>query len=206
LHSISSKKSRAASVRHSAKKDKSSKKSCAATASSTRSAFTSHKPFYRFWYRYVYPNEELLALGRVDELITIILDDLENYVSLCFEQLSEALLSERFGAVKSGGSYWDKRVELDIVLELESGDVVVGECKWKHSKVCQKTLRSLQKKAELAGFAPTHYALFSRSGFSNELLKNKDPRLLLFDMEDFKEWAGRTAYRKKEKVPYSHAF
>jgi hypothetical protein len=31
-----------------------------------------------------------------------------------------------------------------------------------------------------------YYLLFSKSGFSNELLKSKDKDLILFDIEDFK--------------------
>ncbi|NPA56259.1 MAG: DUF234 domain-containing protein [Epsilonproteobacteria bacterium] len=167
-------------------------------------AFT--RPFYRFWYRYIYPNEELLLNGEGDLLLSIVLDDLDNFVSLLFEELSNELLQERFGRSLSSGSYWDRKVEIDIYMELPNGESLVGECKWKNSKICKQTLNSLKKRAAIAGIEPTYYALFSKSGFSNELLKMGDRNLLLFDLEDFKEWSEETVYRKREKRPYSFEF
>ncbi len=139
-------------------------------------------------------------------MTTIILDDLENYVSLFFEELSLELLQRRYQKIKSIGSYWDRKVELDILIELENGKKIVGECKWKNSKICRKTLTSLQKKCEIAGLKVEVFALFSKSGFSNELLKNRSPHILLFDLEDFKELSHQRAYKRKEKTPYSYEF
>jgi hypothetical protein len=164
------------------------------------------KPFFRFWYRFLYPNEELIYEKRYDELLSIVLDDLENFVSLTFEELSNEMLKERFKEYISSGSYWDRKVELDIYLELANGQKVVGECKWKNSRICKKTLTSLQKKAKIAGISADYFALFSKSGFSNELLKNRPPNILLFDLEDFKEWSGQKAYKKSQKKPYSYEF
>ncbi|MRI82982.1 MAG: hypothetical protein C6I00_01040 [Nitratiruptor sp.] len=164
------------------------------------------RPFYRFWYRYIYPNEALILSGEGDRLVSLILDDLEHFVSLFFEELSNELLKERFQNHRSSGSYWDRQVELDLYLELADGGAVVGECKWKNSKVCKQTLNSLKKRAAIAGIEPTFYALFSKSGFSNELLNSQCPQLLLFDLEDFKEWSDQEVHRKREKRPYSFEF
>jgi len=164
------------------------------------------KPFYRFWFRYIYPLNELILQHRYEEVITFILSDLDNFVSLSFEELANDLLKEKFKKVVRDGSYWDRKVELDIVLELANGEVIVGECKWKNSKICKKTLTSLQKKSELAGLNATYFALFSKSSFSNELLKNKNKQVLLFDLEDFKEWSKEKVYKPKEKKPYSFEF
>ena len=164
------------------------------------------KPFVRFWYRYIYPSLELLESGQVEKVASFIMSDLDNFVSLTFEELSNALLKERFPQAISSGSYWDRRIELDILLELPDGETVVGECKWKNSKICKKTLTSLQKKASISGFRPRYFALFSKSGFSHELLKQRREDLLLFDLEDFKEWSEQSTYRKRSKEPYSFEF
>ena len=164
------------------------------------------KPFLRFWFRYIYPHSQEIQAKKFDTIIAFIMQDLENFVSLTFEELCNDLLKERFPEAITSGSYWDRKVELDILLELPNEEVIIGECKWKNSKICKKTFTSLQKKAKIAGFTPKYYALFSKSSFSNELLKSKDPNLLLFDLEDFKEWSEEKAYRKKEKKPYSYEF
>ncbi len=164
------------------------------------------KPFYRFWFRYIYPAKDLLEQREYHKVLDFIMNDIENYISLIFEDLSNELLKERFPNYLSSGSYWDRRVELDLLLELENGKIVVGECKWKNSKICKKTLTSLQKKSKIAGIEADYFALFSKSSFSNELLKSKERNLLLFDLEDFKEWSSEKSYRKREKKPYSFEF
>ncbi len=164
------------------------------------------KPFLRFWYRYIYPSLNLLAQKQYDRVLEFIIEDLDNFVSLTFEELSNELLLERFPEAVSSGSYWDHKVEIDILLELPNAEVIVGECKWKNSKICKKTLTSLQKKSAIAGYRPTYYALFSKSSFSNELLTSNERQLLLFDLEDFKEWSEKRPYKKREKKPYSFEF
>ncbi len=116
------------------------------------------------------------------------------------------MIKERFSNIESSGSYWDQKIELDILITLENGQTIVGECKWKNSKICKKTLTSLIKKCEIANINPDIYALFSKSGFSNELLKHPMENLLLFDLEDLMEWAGKSRRRKKEKIPYAFEF
>jgi len=161
-------------------------------------------PFHRFWFRYIYPSKELIEAKEYDKVLEFILSDLENFVSYTFEELCSEMLEDRFG--QKGGSYWDRRVELDILIDLPNGKKVVGECKWKNSKICKKVFTSLQKKCQLIGLDVEYYALFSKSSFSNELLKSKPKNLLLFDLEDFKEWSEEKAYKKREKVPYSFEF
>ncbi|BAF69793.1 DUF234 domain-containing protein [Nitratiruptor sp. SB155-2] len=164
------------------------------------------RAFYRFWYRYIYPSLEQLHNQEFEQVQAFILSDLDNFVSFTFEELSNELLKERFPEHIRSGSYWDRKVEIDLLMELDNGNVIIGECKWKNSKICKKTLSSLQKKSQIAGFSPTYYALFSKSSFSNELLKSKEKNILLFDLEDFKEWSEEAVYKRKEKKPYSFEF
>ncbi|BCD59980.1 MULTISPECIES: DUF234 domain-containing protein [unclassified Nitratiruptor] len=164
------------------------------------------RPFYRFWFRYIYPSLEQLYNKEFEQVQNFILTDLDNFVSFTFEELSNELLKERFPEHIRSGSYWDRKVEIDLMMELKNGDIIIGECKWKNSKICKKTLTSLQKKSQIAGFSPTYYALFSKSSFSNELLKSQEKTILLFDLEDFKEWSEEEAYKKREKKPYSFEF
>ena len=163
-------------------------------------------PFYRFWFRYIHPSMTMIEQGHKEQIKSFILHDLDNFVSFTFEELSNELLKERFPNFLHAGSYWDRKVEIDLLLEIADGRIVVGECKWKNSRICKKTLTSLQKKSHIAGFEPTYYALFSKSSFSNELLKNRSKEILLFDLEDFKEWSEEEIYKKREKKPYSFEF
>ena len=58
------------------------------------------------------------------------------------------------------------------------------EYKYKDRKVCKNELTKLKIKALESGLKVDIYALFSKSGFSNELLHIQDENLLLFDLND----------------------
>ncbi len=164
-----------------------------------------NKPFYRFWFRYIEPNINALKEGKYKSIIKIIKKDFGNFLSYIYEQFCNEMLKEQF-LIKTIGSYWDRNVEIDILAYLEKDLIIAGECKWKNSKICKKTLTSLQKKCKIANIKADYFALFSKSGFSNELL-NKANEILLFDLEDIKEWSGRKPeYKQPEKKPYVFPF
>ena len=79
--------------------------------------------------------------------------------------------------------------DIDIVAEIMDGDSSYGllaECKYSVNKVGSETLNTLQARAsQVTGFKRTKLALFSRSGFTDELeAYAKDEGILLFTAED----------------------
>ncbi len=146
------------------------------------------KNFYRFWFTFVAPNSSLLEKGELSYVMLKIEKELDKYVSFTFETLSNELIIKKFSCFKSG-SYWDKKIELDLLCESSKDGVIAGECKWKNQKISKNILNKLQKKSKLLGFKIDNFALFSKSGFSNELLKNSDKNVLLYDLNSFKELA-----------------
>ncbi|RUM66697.1 MAG: ATPase [Sulfurospirillum sp.] len=145
------------------------------------------KEFYRFWFTFIYPNRHLLANGEYNEVIKQIEDNLDYFISLFFEEISNSLLNSIYkGRVVESGAYWDKDVEIDLLVRLDDGTTIVGECKYKNHKISKNTLNKLQKVAFKADIKVDTFALFSKNGFSNELIRLKNDKLLLFDLEDFK--------------------
>jgi hypothetical protein len=51
--------------------------------------------------------------------------------------------------------------------------------------VCKSELSKLKQKAEVSNLNVDIYALFSKNGFSKELLNGNRDNLLLFDLNDF---------------------
>ena len=70
--------------------------------------------------------------------------------------------------------------------------MIVAECKYKDRKVCKNELTKLKLKAAQSGLQATYWVLFSKQGFSGELLGLKDKDLLLFDLQDFRKWITHT--------------
>ncbi len=137
--------------------------------------------FTRFWFTYVAQKEYL----HVDK----ILQTIEQYISLTFEELCNELIVHKYGDKNtlSSGSYWDKDIEIDLLIETKDGTIFAGEAKWKNHKICTNILKSLQKKCRRAELRATCFVLCSKSGFSKELQSLKNSEIMLFELKDFKE-------------------
>jgi len=147
-------------------------------------------PFYRFWFGSVSPYREELKRGKSLAFVEYFQMHKERNYSLLFEQLSILLLAEHLkesDPVLSQGSFWDHHSEFDLLSITAGGKIILGECKYTSRPVTKKELTKLKEKAQQSGISVDSYALFSKSGFSNELLGCKDAGLLLFDLEDFRQ-------------------
>ena len=145
------------------------------------------KPFVRFWFYFVYPYIKEIKAGMYDNFFKSIEERITSYTSLIFEELSELLLNYhlRDSAIVSTGSYWDAKVEIDILTLTEDGSLYVAECKWTNHKVNKKELHKIMEKCEKLSIVPTQLILFSKRGFSNELLQMQGKNLALYGAEDF---------------------
>lgn len=147
--------------------------------------FNSH--FSRFWFRFIEPNLSLLKEGRSEEILELIRREFDEYASLGFELLSGELMAKKLGLDSILlSSFWSKNIELDMLFSI-NGKVIVGEAKYKERKICKNVLNLVLHKCERLGIKPDIVALFSKSGFSNELLGLKDERLRLYEIKDYEE-------------------
>ncbi len=145
------------------------------------------QPFMRFWFGFVSPYEETLLQGKDMHFLENFTQHYERLRTLVYEQLCDALLVEHFKETTpllTHGSYWNQHTEFDILAVTQKRKVILGECKYKERKVCKSELTKLKAKAQQSGIRVDTYALFSKSGFSNELLGMQERSLLLFDLQD----------------------
>lgn len=147
------------------------------------------QPFMRFWFGFVEHYRQELVCGKGERFMENFQNHYERLRSLVYEQLCNALLVQYCEAhipLKSSGSYWNRHSEFDILAVTGDEKLILGECKYKDRKVCKSELTKLKAKALQSGLDVDTYALFSKDGFSNELIQYKDERLLLFDLDDLK--------------------
>jgi len=147
------------------------------------------QPFMRFWFGFVTYYREDLARGKGDKFLENFTQHYERLRSLVYEQLSNDLLKEHYAdksSIISSGSYWNVYSEFDILAATKDKKIILGECKYKDRTVCKNELTKLKMKAAESGIKVDVYALFSKSGFSKELLGMKSENLLLFDLNDLK--------------------
>ena len=114
---------------------------------------------------------------------------IEAHIAHCYEKLCRDYVgyrSDAYGCVRVGRQ-WGKNYEIDVAgVNLRNELVVVGECKWSRRKVGMSVLKKLKKKItdnNLPVSPNCRYLLFSKSGFSAELLKiaQNNSRLLPID-------------------------
>ena len=147
------------------------------------------QPFMRFWFGFVTYYKKDLVLGKGDEFLENFEKHYERLRSLVYEQLCDALLIQHYetkSPLISSGSYWNIYSEFDILAFTKEKKLILGECKYKDRTVCKNELTKLKQKAAESNIKVDVYALFSKSGFSKELLQMSDEKLLLFDLNDLK--------------------
>jgi len=139
--------------------------------------------FTRFWFTFIAKNfdkEHIIY----DQNIKPFLD---KYISLEFENLSNALLCHIYkdDEILSSGSYWDKNLEIDLLIKTKK-EKIAGEVKWKNSKICKNVLNALVYKCKKSHLEVNKFALFSKSGYSKELERKKYANIELYYLDDFK--------------------
>jgi hypothetical protein len=147
------------------------------------------QPFMRFWFGFVTYYRKELTEGNDKAFLENFQKHYERLRTLIFEQLCDDLLVkyyEKTTPLLSSGSYWNQHSEFDILAITKDKKLILGECKYKDRKICKNELNKLKDKAFQSGISVDVYALFSKSGFSNELLSMKEKNLLLFNLNDLK--------------------
>ncbi|MDD3475495.1 MAG: DUF234 domain-containing protein [Sulfurimonas sp.] len=144
-------------------------------------------PFVRFWFYFIAPHAREIALRQYDGFFKAFETRQNSYTSLVFEELSEILLNYnlRDSQILSSGSYWDANVEIDILTITQDDKTYVAECKWTNHKVTKAEWTKIVDKCKKTGIEPTQIIIFSKRGFSKELLKNEGKELALFCAKDF---------------------
>jgi len=137
--------------------------------------------FFRFWFLYVLNYKSQLEVENIDFVLKKIKENFSGYVSKTYEDLCVEYTLKNYNVLKCG-RWWNKSEEIDVVAVAEDF-LLVGECKYSNKKVGIDVLKSLKEKAlHVETKLPINkYLLFSKSGFTEELMKIKkeDKKIVL---------------------------
>lgn len=158
---------------------------------SRKGIYSLNDPFFRFWFRYVLPYMSYLEEGDLDfvwqEKIKPSLDSFTGFTfeDICLQRLKNLNRKNMLPfKARSIGRWWNNKEEIDIVAYDDQQSFIFGECKWKNKKVGLNELYNLERKADnFFDVKQKYFALFSKSGFSEELknLSSQRKDILLFD-------------------------
>ena len=176
---------------------------------SKKSIYLIKDNFFRFWFRYIYPNYSELEIGNTSRVMEKITAELNTFTGRSFEDIAQQFLIELnrsnklpfvFGKI---GRQWGRfrgekgknTYEIDIVaLNENTKDILFCECKWENKKTDAGVLEDLQKKSGFVNWYPgerkEYFAVISKAGFTRRAEKFAEQEgFLLFDLGDFENVA-----------------
>lgn len=165
-------------------------------------------PFYRFWFRYIFPNSDLIEIGKEDALRKEIKKDLPNHVSFIFEDIVRKTILKVSGAEIKGieipminaiGSWWDRKGnEIDLIGTWRRKIRIIGEIKWRNRPFDHKDLETFLKKIDLVNGKNALIIVVSKEGFTRSaksyLEEKEGLALSLTDLSQI--WDSITSHNK----------
>jgi AAA+ ATPase superfamily predicted ATPase len=159
---------------------------------SKRGRYRIAAPLFRFWFRFVYGNQDQLRMFGDNAYDELVAPELADYVSPLFERLCQQALPDLIDRqFRDVGQWWFREHELDV-LGLTDDGLVAGECKFTSQPVSEGVLTGLERTASEVRWSEgpadgeTQYVLFSRSGYTDDLQTVADARddVRLFELSD----------------------
>lgn len=153
----------------------------------------------RFWYRFIFDIRDEILLGMGRAILDSVQEELSLFISTGFEDVALSYLTEKnikgelgyyyevIRNYKVDNSKLGRSVELDGLargIGKNSNRLLVVECKYRNRAV---TLSDLDHLLESVSIFPADYYdiyIFSKSGFSQELLTVDNPLLHLISVKD----------------------
>ncbi len=155
--------------------------------------------FFKFWYKFILPNQTPLNLGNTKFVLDIIKQDLNSYIGRIFEDIARELLilynTKEIKGLKLNfeniGSWWDRNNnEIDILAyNLKEKSFLLGEVKWTNKQLDIDVIEELERKSGYINYGGTYKFLFvSKSGFTERALKKmRDIKATWLDLKEIKD-------------------
>ncbi|MCH4890632.1 ATP-binding protein [Acidaminobacter sp. JC074] len=152
--------------------------------------------YFRFWFKFIFPNYSDLEEGNLEEVYDNLIESLNTeytsfvFEEICIEYLKTKQVKETLPIkLKKIGRYWDKTIEIDVLAFNDKDQCIIGECKWRNKKVGENVFYKLEEKSEKLNMQVVGFVLFSKAGFTQSLKKLEKERedLMLVELSDFNE-------------------
>ena len=145
--------------------------------------------FFVFWFQYIFPYKSYLEMDNYNYVLEKMFSSLKyddninsgfkSITAQVYERVAIELLvtwQNKIFAFERVGRYWDSDLEIDVVgFSTSEKKIIFGECKWSEKPVGTNIYEELKKKAAEVDWnkddRKEYYILFSKSGFTEEMVK-----------------------------------
>jgi AAA+ ATPase superfamily predicted ATPase len=153
-----------------------------APAKSRRGYYRIADEFFRFWFKYVFSYRAELELGNTSDVLGRIRANWPDHLGSVYEIVAREMLWEyrdRIFPFSTAGRWWNKEEEIDLVaVNPDLDSILFGEVKWTKRPVGADILEKLKGKAAKVAWGSAGrketYALFSRAGFTDAVMKRAE--------------------------------
>ena len=149
--------------------------------------------FLNFWYRFVFPNQSMIAIGQGDWVYEErIKNDFfhyqrESFSQLCLEYLKLMARHKRLrNDYDSWGSWHGKVGKLDVIAADTENRILVAYCDWNDKRITIREMDVINELCAQAKVKPAEIYVFSRLGISAEsrLEYMKQPLFRVVELKD----------------------
>ena len=159
--------------------------------------------FFKFWYRFVFENRELIEQGLLNEVLERKIKPFINeyfgpvFEDIAFEYLKRMNKKGKLPFVfEKIGKWWGnnpiKRQEEEIdIVAYDKENILFGECKWKNGLINMSVIRKLIDKSVLFDFKNKFYVYFAKNGFTEEVMNfaKHNENILIVSLKDFVDFS-----------------
>ncbi|MEX2753517.1 MAG: ATP-binding protein, partial [Candidatus Freyarchaeota archaeon] len=148
--------------------------------------------YFRFWFRFVYPNRGILESGDLESFMSKFKKEFNNYLGETFENICRKYILRRLirEPLLEVGRWWHKETEIDIVAI--NNQLITAEVSWSNlsQKEAEATLQKLEAKAEkIESTKKKHYILIAKKIQDKSQLQNINHST--YDLEDVEKLITR---------------
>ncbi|MBT8344287.1 MAG: DUF234 domain-containing protein [Sulfurovum sp.] len=146
-------------------------------------------PFMRFWFAMVSPNYKSIAEGDFTEFKQKWVKLRENFSILLSNLLVRELILQQLAPkfaddpIVSIGNYYDKQTYIEVLAKRKSGKMLAGACKYAKEPAKINMPDTLKQKCKTAELNIEEYVLFSKNGFSAEVVDSQGVDTTLLSQE-----------------------
>ncbi len=149
--------------------------------------------YFNFWFRYVYPNRDLIEEEQSNRVLSYLKNDYDNYMGRIFEHIARKFLirnkelplnlfkiGRHWGRNRRGETY-----EIDLLGLSGRGEFLIVEVKWSNLMVrdVERIVNNLSIKVDRAGLdGKIVYCIVARNIEDKSYFRNKG--ILVYDLED----------------------
>lgn len=166
---------------------------------SRKTIYSVNDSMFKFWYKFVFGNSELIEQRKIDYLYENIIEPYtSDYLGATFEEICIQYMRKYNGSEKlpfifhSIGRWWGnnphkkREEEIDIICK-NNDSIIFGECKWRNEEINMSVVNLLIEKSQIFNCENKYYIFFSKVGFKKDVIEfgKSNENVMLVYLNDF---------------------